>query len=517
MSRVSRSRSPRRRNRSPHTSPSPITYTAAHRSPERDATPSSFYGNEGADRTSPQLPTNSTLGQPASPPKTPPQSSVSDDLSGSLSPLTPQEEQTASFVWDDEASIVDAGMEMFQLVTVQVGVDLAKEVAEDPIEPFTTEDVEMDGGMAPEEEVPPVNVYDAFDPFTEYLYFRFGLTHPSDGPPYPVLQTWTGALTDEDFNDIVGRLNYRDSVFADADLRKSVYHFMQPLLDRKDPPAGLLDLNYHNPRALVRAAARVTVSDLTEVTARPLYRLQSGFEDHEWILVVPDASVAVECLRRELLSTHDIVYFFLRRGTPFTLGHIGTTSTLGDDSHLITWSPMGFKPDLKHFQRWETTVRDFLVSLRGHLVWRLGGLYWRIALYILGTVPGPQDLIENDTGFLTVKLRSGLYKEPLTPAEVAILIGLVNVENPNPNAPEMRMSYFPLPNVADGTALLSSAWTPVSEGWFVAHLESVRAGGPGWRSQNQWRKVLRGATTAHPSYRRLEGYNRELATEWLKL
>lgn len=446
-----------------------------------------------------------------------PLSSVSDDASGSFSPVTPQEENNAPFVMEGEANDGNVDTESVPPATKQVEVDLSNEIVVEPIEPFAPEDTEMDDGMAPDEGAPAPNVLPQFDPFTEYMYFRFGFTHPTDGPPYPDLESWTGALSDAEFNTLLAKLNYRDSAFADAELRKAVYHFTLPMIEQVDPPPGLWDLNYQNPRSLVRDAARVTVSDLTEVTARPLYRLQSGIEEHDWILIVQDPSIAVECLRRELLSTHDIVYFFLRRGTPFTIGHVGASSTMEDDTNLIPTIPGDFQPDLEHFERWETAVRDFLASPRGHLVWRLGGLYWRIAHYIMGTIPGPQDMIEHDTGFITVKLRSGLYEEPLTPAEIAIVVGLFNVKNVNPNAPPMHMSYFPHPNAAEGTTVLSSAWTPLCEEWFVAHLESIRHGGPGWRSQNAWRKVLRGAITAHPSNRRLEGYNRELAEEWLKL
>ncbi|KLO05733.1 hypothetical protein SCHPADRAFT_987665 [Schizopora paradoxa] len=269
---------------------------------------------------------------------------------------------------------------------------------------------------------------------------------------------------------------------------------------------------------------RQAILDRRRSTDIPLEVLQSaedldpdtGPEDHNWILIVSDVLVAVECLRRELLSTHDIVYFFLRRGTPFTIAHQGSTSTLEDDSDLIPTIPDGFQPDAAYFEQWETAVRDFLVSPRGHLVWRLGGLYWRIALYVLGTIPGHQDMIENDTGFITSKLRSGFYEEPLTPAELAIVIGLARVDDPNPIASLARMSYFPHPNAAEGTTLLSSVWTPLNEEWFVAHLLSIQHGGPGWRSQNARRKLLRGATTAHPLTRRLEVFHRECATEWLK-
>ncbi|KLO13014.1 hypothetical protein SCHPADRAFT_890398 [Schizopora paradoxa] len=356
---------------------------------------------------------------------------------------------------------------------------------------------------------PPELALPQFDPFTEHLYFRFGFTHPEEGPAYPDLESWDGELSDADFLSLAVKFHYSESDFGGAGLRRALYHFAQFFLEKPQ-----------NLRCLIREDAAVNVVRVNEVvnTVGSLYRLRSGpQQDEEWSLLVVDASIAVECMRRQLFTTHDILNFFLRRGTPFAIGYDGVVMDVPVDSTTLPSVPWGFEPNFAYFESWETAARDFLISERGHLVWGLGGIYWRMGLYLLGTVPGAQEIVGQRLGTAKRVLATTLFQETLSEAEIAIFIGMVESRDENtPKAPPTRVSYFPHPNAAKGTPLLSSGWTPSNEEWFLTHLDRVRQGRVGFQSQNQWRKLLRGPTVGHPSHRRLEGYNRTRARMWLE-
>ncbi|KLO05732.1 hypothetical protein SCHPADRAFT_896016 [Schizopora paradoxa] len=186
-----------------------------------------------------------------------PLSSLSDELPDSLPPTTPHEEGEPQFVHDDGLHAEDDALERIQPAAKEFGLGIAMSTMDDDIAPMVPhalvpEDVEMDNDTPQGEGLVVGGTLPHFDPFTEYLYFRFGFTHPSDGPPYKPLEAW------------------------DEHLRKALYHFVEPALARVDPPAGLWDLNYANPRFLNRNSARVEVTDYTEMEGRPLYRLRSG-------------------------------------------------------------------------------------------------------------------------------------------------------------------------------------------------------------------------------------------------
>ncbi len=106
-------------------------------------------------------------------------------------------------------------------------------------------------------------VFPLFDPFLEYLYFRFGFTFPPEGPEYPNLQSWSFPLSDEDFSGM-RRCVYDQltAVEVTDDLRQHLFHFVTLLSTIEGPPASLWDLHPMNGRHLVRANARVSVDVL---------------------------------------------------------------------------------------------------------------------------------------------------------------------------------------------------------------------------------------------------------------
>ncbi len=167
------------------------------------------------------------------------------------------------------------------------------------------------------------------------------------------------------------------------------------------PPTSLFDLDASNVTHLLQAGSVVTVIKLDIAlsgAARPdnknknawddtRFRLQAGQIHEDWFLYVSDPSIAAECLRRHFVSTRDIVALFLRRGTPFVLGYEGDRPIpVPQPTRLAMIMPHDFAGDLTLFVEWETKARNFMQGPKSHLVWRLGGVYWRIALHLTGTI-----------------------------------------------------------------------------------------------------------------------------------
>lgn len=399
----------------------------------------------------------------------------------------------------------------------QVEVEISALVQED-VQTLTDalEDVEMEIQPVEDQTSPPpggelIPLLPFFDPFTEYMYFRFGFTHPQGGPLYESLPSWTGVLSDKSFYGLVGNLQYRETVFSGVDLRKDLFHFVNYAVGGLDPPAALWDLNATNETKLDPSTSLVTVDEVIAHSGT-LYRLLGGAHHPSWSLLVPDASVAVECLRRQLFTTHDILALFLRRGTPFILAYEGGPQVIANPANV-----RGGPTFPLSFAAWQQSVRELLLSPRGSLVWMLGGIYWRIALYLLDHVPLPQDLIGPGVDSATSQLTDMLYQDALTEEEIAIVIGMSPLNTRKPSNPPTLASYLPHPNVAEGTALRSSHWTPSNEEWFQTHIRGLGVGTSSPQGQNAWRKTLRGARVLHSAHRKLDSFNKAACADWLKL
>ncbi|KLO10305.1 hypothetical protein SCHPADRAFT_892459 [Schizopora paradoxa] len=354
-----------------------------------------------------------------------------------------------------------------------------------------------------------------YDPLLEHMYFRYGFTYPEEGPPYPDSETWQGSLSDDEFRALISKVRYLEAEFADTSLRRALYHFTEALILQHHPPVALWDLQHQNARRLDSNAARVVVE---VISPDSYFRLRSGDENHIWHLVISDLLTAVECLRRELLSTHDMINFFLRRGTPFAIAYEGLPNSLPIPPDIFPSIPLGFQPSPADFEIWETKARGFLDSQRGHLVWKMGGIYWRIALYLRGTVPDAQDLVAQDVGTIQQAVTSSLFEEAITGTELGVLIGMVEIKDElHPKKERMLVSYFPTFKAAEGTPVFDGMWTPCNEEWFLGHLDSLRHGTVGLLSQNQWRKVLHSPGVMHPAHRKLEKYYHEVAEDLLDI
>ncbi len=151
-----------------------------------------------------------------------------------------------------------------------------------------------------------------FDPFMEYMYFRYGFTFPPEGPPYLNLPSWQAPPTQEVISTLCPKVF--DLVLpldVTEDLPQHLFHFVELLHTEGGPPASLWDLHPMNERRLVRAGTCVNVDIVAVAPECNVYHLHVGHQQDAWSLYVGDPTVAVECLSCRFVVTQDIATLFL--------------------------------------------------------------------------------------------------------------------------------------------------------------------------------------------------------------
>ncbi len=268
-----------------------------------------------------------------------------------------------------------------------------------------------------------------FDPFMEYMYFRYGFTFPPEGPPYPNLPSWQAPPAQEVISTL--RPKVFDAVSpldVTEDLPRHLFHFVELLHTEGGPPASLWDLHPMNERRLVRAGTRVSVDVVAVAPECNVYRLRVGHQQEAWSLYVGDPTVAVECLRREFVVTRDIATLFLRRGTPFALAFNGDRPNAPPPPPVLT-RPPGFSHAQEHFVEWENAARDFMQTPRSRLVWKVGGLFWRLALFFVGTMEPALALLDATPSTTTRYITPTAYEETLTEVEMDLILGMYRIRS----------------------------------------------------------------------------------------
>ncbi len=213
-----------------------------------------------------------------------------------------------------------------------------------------------------------------------------------------------------------------------------------------------------------------------------------------WILCVQDATVVLECLRREFNTTRDIAIFFLRRGTPFTLAFEGIRPNVLLLISVKQTRPSDFIPMSAHFLEWENTAREFMQTPRSHLVWKVGGFFWRLALYLVGTTEPALALFDMAPGIVTHYVTPTAYEETLTEEEMDLMMGVFHIRSSRSVSVRSTMtlsnlhseedetqlvtrdlSYWPHPRHIQGSSFDAACWAPSNESWFIDRIEGLRA------------------------------------------
>ncbi len=310
---------------------------------------------------------------------------------------------------------------------------------------------------APPVDPPPNNqVVPWMDPYLEFMYFRYGFTYPAQGPEYLSHKDWKGTLSDEALRSTRALFLDKESVvqvLTPVEFHRHLFHFAKSLSDGERPPTSLFDLDVLNVTHLLRARSVVTVtvvdvalSDAARMDNKNKntwddnrFRLRAGQIHEDWFLYVSDPSVAVECLRRSFVSTRDIVALFLQRGTPFVLGYEGDRPIPAPQpTSLAMIMPHDFTGDPALFIEWESKARNFMHGPKSHLVWRLGGVYWRIALHLMGSIESALGSLDTPPSLVTRDTTETVFEETLAEEDIDLIVGKYHV------ASNGKFASFPL-------------------------------------------------------------------------
>ncbi len=398
---------------------------------------------------------------------------------------------------------------------------------------------------------PPTNqVVPWMDPYLKFMYFRYGFTYPAQGPEYLSHTDWKGTFSNEALRSTRALFLDKESVMqvlTPVEIHRHLFHFARSLSNGERPPTSLFDLDASNVTHLLQAGSVVTVIKLDIAlsgAARPdnknknawddtRFRLQAGQIHEDWFLYVSDPSIAAECLRRHFVSTRDIVALFLRRGTPFVLGYEGDRPIpVPQPTRLAMIMPHDFAGDLTLFVEWETKARNFMQGPKSHLVWRLGGVYWRIALHLTGTIESALDSLDAPPSLVTRDATETVFEETLAEEDIDLIVGKYHVASngkfthfpsvvcnsrltalSDPNQLVLKvLSWWPPPNIWADSFFDAGCWTPAHEDWFARRVKALRSGSDMLMSQRDWRSLFK----RHRSTSKIIGCTRDLTFTFLK-
>lgn len=181
--------------------------------------------------------------------------------------------------------------------------------------------------------------------------------------------------------------------------------FVGDLMEEEcDPPSSMWDLSTSGPFYLGNKQTNVQiehVEGLLGIKTLVLFKLQVARvsqedveageveDDEDWDLFVRDPSTAVECLRRQFVSTKDIARTLATQGSEFFTGavverrNVNLEDSTANSRKVLSlgWREVNYKPDLGDFAVYKAKVCLFLRQPRSRAAWKFGGLVWRIAQY----------------------------------------------------------------------------------------------------------------------------------------
>ncbi len=134
-------------------------------------------------------------------------------------------------------------------------------------------------------------------------------------------------------------------------------------------------------------------------------------------IMVPDAMIAVACMRMDFESGQDIYHFLSSRGCEFiAIPKVPHSIQKGREVSVLGWREEGYVPEMADYAVY---VRRVEALLEGRLAaaLRMGGLFWCLAMYY------SREKVTNET-FMNCYL---MEVEPLTKSEQDILVGKYNV------------------------------------------------------------------------------------------
>ncbi|KLO05126.1 hypothetical protein SCHPADRAFT_947165 [Schizopora paradoxa] len=149
-------------------------------------------------------------------------------------------------------------------------------------------------------------------------------------------------------------------------------------------------------------------------------------------------------------------YMFFRFGFVFPSGGL-------DYQNCDSWLPSVFIFKAEHFCDWENRVGAFMQTLRSRLVWKVGGVLWRLALHFAETLDSAFASLDAVPGNTVRSVTPENLEEVLTEEEVNPLIGLCLIAPLDPTLmANKNVSLCPHPRYR-GAMFDNGGWTPSNE------------------------------------------------------
>ena len=296
----------------------------------------------------------------------------------------------------------------------------------------------------------------------EVLSRRFGFVLPSEDIVYG--STISGQMSDQELSKNFLRVVMEVlSEPLDQRTRTHIAHFIRNMTSTSTteiPPACLYDLRASCPSFIGSRHSKLLIERLrcrvqrkirgeeSKTDMKEVYRLSVPGTARLYSLYVLDAATALECLRANLSSTAAIGLYLVKRGFRFYTARgddcvldQGTASNFQVDQEGIRAA--NYKPDHADYLEYQARLLRFLRSPRGPIVYKMGGLYWRIAMsclswrdsdVLLGPVGSKDDpsisfvALSNDS-------ESGTEVDDyLTEQEIDLLCGMYRIETGKQNS-----------------------------------------------------------------------------------
>ena len=401
-------------------------------------------------------------------------------------------------------------------------------------------DVEMGDTHSPQTSRPPSpSEYGLNDPASNVTTFTY--TAPSSTLPYhiPIVQSYQEAFLDtlyfrygficddasagdevEDGElEEMSRLDHAKCIFMaqNAELPQH-YHrrFLKfaAMLCVGDTDRQLWDLDpsspKHLPPVLTSNQNVFSIQRLDTVGYRLMPPSQQDFEERFYHLVVPQATVAIECYRRGFVSIPFAAQRLLDCGKSFRTFMSPTRDAIQTrPCFVLPHRPTGFTFQPSHYPLYKRELEFFFQYPHARAALLEGGILWRLAMEYLDprdALDGPSesacdfgevvhlpdgtklvdDCLTNDERDLiccSYIVYTGAFILCLTCLDIKVIIGYGKQES--------EQSWWPKQSTWVAGCEYAGHWTEACEQWFQRRLRDIIGGTALPKTAGEWRKELR--------------------------
>lgn len=273
--------------------------------------------------------------------------------------------------------------------------------------------------------------------FEGTAFYRYGYVWTGD-VAYDFPDSLTTEVTDVDWTRI--RNTLLDNISPCTERHKPHLRNFFHMLKLRRPHAALHDLHTDCPNPPLQfSASTVRVKSLLVRNGpdgdppKTMYSVSHTDRNATWILLVADASTALECARHYFdTSIFDVARYLLLRGSPFATAIKAGSSFVSQHSSLkdaLGRRDAVYTPNAADYAEYETKRDAFLGQARGRAAQLKGGIIWRLSKHAVGhdkVLVGPSDEVADNARVFSVG--SDTYvDDDLSEDEMDLICGVYKV------------------------------------------------------------------------------------------